>query len=107
MLIVGLALLEYTFMLPNDFNNRKDYSHQHNLSEMVDRIETIIEDHKLGKHNVRFADFETEHFGFFLGNGYSTFRNGAVCNVHQSTTILSKQSFRCRLEWVLSYPRHS
>ncbi|MEC9292994.1 MAG: hypothetical protein VYC65_01775 [Chloroflexota bacterium] len=76
--IVGLALLEHTLILPDDFGDRKDYSREHTLSKITDSVKTIIDDHKLEPHNFRFADFGTTHFGFFLGNGYSTFRNGAA-----------------------------
>ena len=76
--IVGLALLEYTLILPDNFKDRKDYSREHSPSRMTDRVKSIIDDHKLEPHNFRFSDFGTKHFGLFLDNGYSTFRNGAV-----------------------------
>ncbi len=78
MTILSLALLEYTFILPDNFEDRKQYSRAHSFSRMADSFKTIVDNHKLDSPNFRFADFDTEHFGFFLDNGYNTFRNGAV-----------------------------
>ncbi len=78
MTILSLALLEYTFILPDNFGDRKKYSSAHSFSRMADGFKTIADDHNLASPNFRFADFDTNHFGFFLDYGYNTFRNGAV-----------------------------
>jgi len=76
--IVGLALLEYNFILPDNFMNRKAYSIQHERSDIGKNVDDVMDEHGLGKNNIRFADYGSQHFGFFIGHGYSTFRNGAV-----------------------------
>ncbi len=77
-IIVGLAVLEYTVILPNDFLARKQYWQQHDYSQKALRVDNLLQQSGIGKHDYRFMDYGSEHFGFFVTDGYSTFRNGAA-----------------------------
>jgi hypothetical protein len=77
-IIVGLAVLEYTFILPNDFLSRKAHHwQQHENPQRTLRVDEILQQSRIGQHDYRFMDYG-RHFGFFMSSGYSTFRNGAA-----------------------------
>ncbi len=77
-IIVGLTVLEYMVILPNDFLTRTHYWQQHDYSQHSLQVDTMMQRSGIGKHDYRFMDYGNEHIGFFVRAGYSTFRNGAA-----------------------------
>lgn len=79
-LVLFAVLLEQRLYIDHNRVEIKTVQAVHDLTGRESQIEATLADHGLNRHDYRFTDFGASNhtFGFFLGSGLASFKNGAA-----------------------------